>query len=277
MRIRRPDTCAANASARAASSGVLTLKNGSIGSAGQSAMATPCRAVQISILRRSSSTRARRKSSRSATATARRPGDAIRRSARRRAAVPAATRASCRRATRFCGRNGQSPGTLASHSICGAFAAAQSRPARMPASGPAKSGTLSATTGRPVSAKRAGSPLALMMRRSHCGDRHASTRSRMVRPPIAMRALSPPPMRRARPPASTRPRVGGPLTRACHSSVTHRAPRPCADAWRFLPRHKRGPGRTRCGPRRRARRSACRGRGRSASGSPCARARRPRR
>ena len=39
----------------------------------------------------------------------------------------------------------------------------------MPASGPAKSGTLSATTGRPVSAKRAGSPLALMMRRAHCG------------------------------------------------------------------------------------------------------------
>ena len=33
----------------------------------------------------------------------------------------------------------------------------------MPASGPAKSGTLSATTGSPVSAKRAGSPLALMM------------------------------------------------------------------------------------------------------------------
>ena len=36
----------------AASSGVLTLRNGSTGSAGQSATATPCRAVQTSILRR---------------------------------------------------------------------------------------------------------------------------------------------------------------------------------------------------------------------------------
>ena len=50
--------CAAIVSARAASSGVLTLKNGSTGSAGQSAMAMPWRAVQISILCRSSSTSA---------------------------------------------------------------------------------------------------------------------------------------------------------------------------------------------------------------------------
>ena len=50
------------ASARSASSGVLTLKNGSTGSAGQSAMATPCRAVQTSILRRPSSTSALRRS-----------------------------------------------------------------------------------------------------------------------------------------------------------------------------------------------------------------------
>ena len=53
---------------------------------------------------------------------------------------------------------------------CPAHAPPPSRgPARMPASGPAKSGTLSATTGRRVSAKRAGSPLALMIRRAHCG------------------------------------------------------------------------------------------------------------
>src|SRR5438552_8496806 len=36
-----------------------------------------------------------------------------------------------------------------------------------------------------------------------------SPRSRMVTPPIFMRALSPPPMRRARPPARIRPRVYG--------------------------------------------------------------------
>src|SRR5262245_64260585 len=92
--------------------------------------------------------------------------------------------------------------------MSGACAAAQSSPARMPASGPAKSGTSSATTGRPVSAKRAGSPLALMIMAEHCGARRASTRSRMVLPPMRMRALSPPPMRRASPPASTRPSTG---------------------------------------------------------------------
>src|SRR5215470_14569848 len=50
--------CVAIRSASAASAGVLTLKNGSTGAAGQSAMATPCRAVHTSILRKSSSTSA---------------------------------------------------------------------------------------------------------------------------------------------------------------------------------------------------------------------------
>src|SRR5262245_56934922 len=44
-----------------------------------------------------------------------------------------------------------------------------------------------------------------MMIEEHCGCRHASTRPRMVRPPMRMRALSPPPMRRARPPARMMP------------------------------------------------------------------------
>ena len=51
----------------ATSSGVFTLKNGSTGSAGQSASATPWRAVHTSILRRSSTVMAWRRSSRSAT------------------------------------------------------------------------------------------------------------------------------------------------------------------------------------------------------------------
>src|SRR5712671_1840754 len=89
----------------------------------------------------------------------------------------------------------------------GSCSAVQSSPAKTPARGPAKSGTLSATTGNRVSAKRDGSPLALRMTPWHCGFRRSSTRSKMVRPPIRMRALSPPPMRRAKPPASTRPRV----------------------------------------------------------------------
>ncbi len=111
----------------------------------------------------------------------------------------------------------------------------------------------------PVSAKRVGSPLALMIMPVDCAGQCRQHAGReCVTPPISMRALSPPPMRRARPPASTRPKV------AVDGKITHRQPPPCAGAWRFLPRPCRGPDRTRCGLRRRARRSACRARGRSA-------------
>src|ERR1700730_8710961 len=68
---------------------------------------------------------------------------------------------------------------------------------------------LSATTGKPYCAKRAGSPLALRTILAQAGRRRSSTRSRMVFPPMRIIALSPPPMRRARPPASTRPSVDG--------------------------------------------------------------------
>src|SRR5262245_41447020 len=89
--------------------------------------------------------------------------------------------------------------------------ASQSRPASIPANGPAKSGTVSGTTVSPVSANRFGSPFALMMMPVHCADSVARTRSRIETPPISMRALPPPPMRRASPPARTRPSVGGKL------------------------------------------------------------------
>ena len=270
-------------------------------------------------------------------ATGRPPDGAIRPERAQASGTPAPIlrRAWCSFSTRSSGRNGQSPGTLTIHSMPLFCAASQSSPARMPASGPGWSGTLSGTTAQPVSAKRSGSPLALMMMPVHCADSVASTRSRMVTPPISMRALSPPPMRRASPPASTRPRVGGggscivmrrdrassTLPRARRARLareraraaecrgkcafrrvphpgapTRRRPPPqagevkrvtalhssCTAALRrcfasFLPRQRRGPGRTRCGPRRRARRNACRARGRSASGWPCAPARRPRR
>src|ERR1044072_4372348 len=77
----------------------------------------------------------------------------------------------------------------------------------MPASGPAKSGTLSATTGNPNGAKRAGSPFALSTMPLTCGARRASARCRIVSSPMRISALSPPPIRRARPPARTRPKV----------------------------------------------------------------------
>src|SRR5260221_5714366 len=89
------------------------------------------------------------------------------------------------------------------------FAAAQSRAAKMPASGPGKFFTVSGMTGSPNAANRAGSPLALRMSPSHCGFSRAMTRSRIVRPPIWRIGLSPPPIRRARPPASNTPGVAG--------------------------------------------------------------------
>src|ERR1700689_4388356 len=49
------------------------------------------------------------------------------------------------------------------------------------------------------------------MRPSHCEFSRATTRARMVRPPIWRIGLSPPPIRRARPPASSTPGVGGTL------------------------------------------------------------------
>src|SRR6476620_6774954 len=64
-------------------------------------------------------------------------------------------------------------------------------------------------TGSPNAANRAGSPLALRTSPSHCGLSRAITRSRMVRPPIRRIGLSPPPIRRARPPASSTPGVAG--------------------------------------------------------------------
>src|SRR3954451_22973054 len=79
----------------------------------------------------------------------------------------------------------------------------------MAASGPGKSAPPSAMTGRPNAANRAGSPLALRISPSHCGFSRAMTRSRMVRPPMLRIGLSPPPMRRAKPPARSTPGVEG--------------------------------------------------------------------
>ena len=79
----------------------------------------------------------------------------------------------------------------------------------MPASGPAKSGTLSPITGAPNRANRAGSPLALSTTPAQAGLSRAMTRSMIAVPPTATSPLSPPPMRRARPPARIRPSVAG--------------------------------------------------------------------
>src|SRR4051812_45090334 len=64
-------------------------------------------------------------------------------------------------------------------------------------------------TGSPKAAKREGSPLALRISPSHCGFSRAITRSRMLRPPMVRIGLSPPPLRRASPPASSTPGVAG--------------------------------------------------------------------
>ena len=106
--------------------GVLALKNGSSGSAGQDACATPWRAVQRSILRMSSATSACRRSARSATGQSPFTGCAWPPDSAQASGTPAAARAACRRATRSCGRNGESPAALATHSRSGRLRAAQS-------------------------------------------------------------------------------------------------------------------------------------------------------
>src|SRR3954453_10569788 len=73
---------------------------------------------------------------------------------------------------------------------------------------------VSATTGRANDAKRAGSPLALSTKPLTCGVSRASARCKMVSFPMRISALSPPPMRRARPPARTRPWVSIVMRRA---------------------------------------------------------------
>src|SRR5882724_10099229 len=191
------------------SSMVLALKNGSIGSVGHDTVANLYRAVQRSILRMSSTTSAWRSSSRNATLHNPITGCDWPSEAATASCAFCSARARCRRATRSRGRNGQSAAALRIHDMSGRFAAAQSRAAKIPASGPGKFSTVSAMTGRPNAAKRAGSPLALRMSRSHCGFSRAMTRARMVRPPISRIGLSPPPMRRASPPASSTPGVAG--------------------------------------------------------------------
>src|SRR6476659_7252127 len=126
----------------------------------------------------------------------------------------ASTRAACRRCTRLRGMNGVSAATLMALSASRTFSAAQSNPAKMPASGPAKSGTSSAITGRPKAANRAGSPLALSTSRAHCGLSREITCARIGVPAISFNGLSPPPIRRARPPARMMPHTGASLLRA---------------------------------------------------------------
>src|SRR5947207_3353079 len=186
---------------------VLALKNGSSGVVGHVTVASLKRAVQRSIFLMPSTTSAWRSSSRKATLHSPITGCDWPSEAATASSAFSASSALCSRDTRSRGRNGQSAAALRTSFTSGRLAAAQSSAARIPASGPGKSATPSAMTGRPNAAKRAGSPLALRISPSHCGARRAITRSRMVRPAIWRIGLSPPPIRRARPPASRTPGI----------------------------------------------------------------------
>src|SRR5262249_36826186 len=99
--------------------------------------------------------------------------------------------------------------------------AVQSSPVRIPARGPGKSATSSAMTGSLKRAKRAGSPLALSTMPVQAGASRSRTRSRMVASPMRISALSPPPMLRASPPASTSPQVGSVVMHRRLAPVLH--------------------------------------------------------
>ena len=246
----QPPSSAASRSASAMSSTVLALKKGSSGvdrpGHGRERIARGPAVDLADVLLRPARGAARRATPRS---TARSPDGSVRRMRRPRARHSRRRAPASSRATRSRGRNGQSAAALSTRFTSGRLAAIQSSAARMPASGPGKSATSSAITGRPKAAKRAGSPLALRISPSHCGASRAITRSRMVLPPMVRIGLSPPPMRRASPPASSTP--GMPARRLACSVVTALAlalvPR------RLLPRRNRGSGRRRCAPRPTAR------------------------
>ena len=88
-----------------------------------------------------------------------------------------------------------------------------------------------AATGRSNAAKRAGSPLAFSTSGPTCGRTRSMMWARIGRPPIGRRHLSPPPMRRDRPPARITPatsRVTGcpsPSWRRISCSAAHRPAR----------------------------------------------------
>ena len=119
--------------------------------------------------------------------------------------APSAWMAASSRATRSDGRKGASQAMLATQRQSGALAAAQSSPVSTPARGPAWPSTTSATTGSPKAAKRAGSPLAFSTRVATWGRARSTMCCRIGRPPSGRRHLSPPPMRRDRPPARSTP------------------------------------------------------------------------
>src|SRR5690606_31588400 len=82
------------------------------------------------------------------------------------------------------------------------------------ASGPANPPTVSGTTSSPKAANRSGSPLALMTMAPTCGRSRSITCASIGLPARSRRHLSPPPMRRDRPPASKTPvtsSTGSPL------------------------------------------------------------------
>ena len=108
-------------------------------------------------------------------------------------------------ATRSPGSSGASPAAVTIQRASGALAADQRMPASTPASGPTKPPMVSGTTGRPKAAKRCGSPLALMTMAPTCGASRQMTWASMGLPASSRSPLSPPPMRRDCPPASSTP------------------------------------------------------------------------
>lgn len=114
-------------------------------------------------------------------------------------------KAAVSRWTRSTGKNGVSVATDAICVASGTVFIAQRMPARMPASGPTKPGTGSATTGNPNPANRLASPLALMISAETCGPSRSIALASSGVAPNGSRHLSMPSMREARPPASRTP------------------------------------------------------------------------
>ena len=107
--------------------------------------------------------------------------------------------------TRSEGKKGVSQAAVTIKRASGAASAAQRSPARTPASGPAKSVVASAITGSPKGEKREASPLALSAIGAACPPSRSITWRINGLPLRSRKDLSPPPIRRERPPARITP------------------------------------------------------------------------
>ena len=213
--IRQQIARLSSVSARARSSGVLMLKNGSTGAEGKTTRALGKLATKSSIFRKPWP----RSTLSDVTGRLRAPhreNGVMAFAARGNGDFHVAALRFGNESRHHVGRKERAVASKACEPACvGRFARIHSKPLRIPASGPKNPPMRSAMTSQPREAKRFRSPFALMMSSSTCGrarDRPFDQRSAFFFPPF-----SPPPPRPSCPPPPARPPKSFWLFWACRS------------------------------------------------------------